>query len=142
MNNINLIGRIARDPELKTTQNGISVCSFSVAVDRPGSKDNTVDFIPVVAWRGTAEFICRYFYKGQRIGLTGMLTARKYTDKSGTERTAFEVVANHTYFCEKVSDGHSGAQGGYTQPPKNTQQPAQEVFSGYTELDADGELPF
>ena len=94
MNNISLVGRLTADPELKQTQSGISVTSFSIAVDRPGSKDTT-DFLPCVAWRQTAEFVCKYFRKGQRIGLIGKLTSRKYEDKNGNPRTAYELSLIH-----------------------------------------------
>ena len=99
MNNISLVGRLTVEPELKQTQKGISVTSFSIAVDRPGSQDTT-DFIPVVAWRQTAEFVCKYSRKGQRIGLTGKLTSRQYEDKNGNKRTAYEVVADRVEFVE------------------------------------------
>lgn len=129
MNNISLVGRLTADPELKQTQSGISVTSFSIAVDRPGSKDTT-DFLPVVAWRQTAEFVCRYFGKGQRIGLTGKLTSRKYEDKNGNTRTAYEVVADHVEFVEskKASEG-------------NTTNNTAAAFDEYEEI-ADDDLPF
>lgn len=129
MNNISLVGRLTADPELKQTQSGISVTSFSIAVDRPGSKDTT-DFLPCVAWRQTAEFVCRYFCKGQRIGLIGKLTSRKYEDKNGNPRTAYEVVADHVEFVEskKASDG-------------NTTNNTASTFDEYEEI-ADDDLPF
>lgn len=99
MNNINLIGRLTADVELKTTPNGISVCQFSIAVKRPNVKDTT-DFINCVAWRSTAEFISKYFSKGKMIALTGMLTSRTYQDQNGKNRTIFEVVVNSAEFCE------------------------------------------
>lgn len=129
MNNISLVGRLTKAPELKQTQSGISVLSFDMAVDRPGSKDQT-DFIRCVAWRGTAEFISRYFGKGQRIGVTGMLTTRSYEDKSGNKRTAYEVVADHVEFVEsKQTSGGSTA---------NT---TAATFGEYEEID-DSDLPF
>lgn len=129
MNNISLVGRLTADPELKQTQSGISVTSFSIAVDRPGSKDTT-DFLPCVAWRQTAEFVCKYFRKGQRIGLIGKLTSRKYEDKNGNPRTAYEVVADHVEFVEskKASEG-------------NTTNNTAAAFDEYEEI-ADDDLPF
>lgn len=103
MNSINLIGRLTADVELKTTQSGISVCSFSIAVDRPNVKDTT-DFINCVAWRSTAEFISKYFRKGNRIAVTGILTSRTYQDQNGKNRTAFEVVIDRAEFCESKQD--------------------------------------
>lgn len=99
MNSIQLIGRLTADVELKQTQSGISVCQFNLAVDRPKVKDTT-DFIPCVAWRGTAEFISKYFKKGNKIALNGVLTTRKWEDKDGNNRTAYEVLAENVEFCE------------------------------------------
>ncbi len=129
MNNISLVGRLTADPELKQTQSGISVTSFALAVDRPGSKDQT-DFLNIVAWRQTAEFVCRYFHKGQRMGLIGKLTSRPYEDKNGNKRTAYEVVADHVEFVEskKASDG-------------NTTNNTTSTFDEYEEI-ADDDLPF
>lgn len=99
MNHGSYVGRLTADPELKQTQNRISVCSFTLAIDRPGTRDKT-DFINFVAWRQTAEFICKYFRKGQNIGVTGYLSSRQYEDKNGNRRTAFEVVADRAEFVE------------------------------------------
>lgn len=99
MNTIALTGRLTSDVDLKQTPNGVSVCSFTLAVDRPGVKDTT-DFINLVAWRNTAEFICKYFGKGQKMAVTGMLTSRKFQDKNGKNHVAFEVVVDRAEFCE------------------------------------------
>lgn len=99
MNVISLIGRLTSDVELKQTTSGLSVCSFTIAVDRPKVKDTT-DFIPCVAWRNTAEFVTKYFNKGNKIALTGVLTSRKYQDQNGANRTAFEVVVDNVEFVE------------------------------------------
>ena len=103
MNSVCLLGRLTADPELRTTQNGISVTNFTVAVDRsytPKGQEKQADFIPAQAWRHTAEFLCKYFRKGQRIALQGSLQSRSYTDKEGNKRTAYEVVADQVYFVE------------------------------------------
>lgn len=102
MNTVCLVGRLTADPELKRTQNGLAFTKFTVAVDRQYSKDKeqTADFINVQAWRGTAEFICKYFFKGQRIGLTGRIQTGSYTDKDGNKRYTFEVLANDVEFVE------------------------------------------
>lgn len=104
MNNITLMGRMAKDPELKTTPSGLSVTSFTVAVSR--GKDDT-DWIPVVAWKQTAEFVCNYFRKGDMIGLVGRLQSRDY-EKDGKRHTVIEVVGDRAYFC-----------GGKTEKPKD-----------------------
>lgn len=103
MNNINLIGRITAEVELKTTQNGVEVCTFTLAVKRPKVKDTT-DFINCVAWRNTAKFISQYFKKGQMMAVGGTLTSRKWQDKDGNNRVAFEVVVDDAYFCQGKSD--------------------------------------
>ena len=97
-----LSGRLTADPELKTTPNGVSVCSFSIAVDRAYRKDQEkqTDFISICAWRSTAEFVSKYFSKGNMIGIEGAIQTRKYQDKDGNNRTAFEVVANNVQFVE------------------------------------------
>ena len=102
-----LTGRLTADPELKTTPNGISVCSFSIAVDRAYKKgeDKETDFINIVCWRTTAEFVSKWFKKGNLIGIEGSIQTRKYQDKEGNNRTSFEVVANNVHFIEsKRSD--------------------------------------
>lgn len=99
MNSINLTGRLTKDPELKTTPVGVAVCTFSIAVDRPNVKDKT-DFINIVAWRNTAEFIAKYFNKGNAIGITGVLTIREYEDKNKVKQRIAEVVADNVSFIE------------------------------------------
>ena len=119
LNKIIFAGRITADPELKSTGNQVSVVSFSVAVERNiKDKDGNraVDFIPVTAWRHTAEFICKYFRKGQMILILGELQSRKYEDKdSGKTRTAWEVIASEAHFCggsEKAESGEKESGGG------------------------------
>ena len=134
LNKVILAGRLTADPELKTTPNGISVCSFSVAVDRRYSKDKKqTDFINVVAWRSTAEFITKYFSKGNSICVCGSIQTRNYTDKNGNKRTAVEVVAEEATFCEGKKNTAEGAEmpeaEHYTQP------------DAYAEAD-DSDLPF
>ena len=96
-NKVILIGNITKDPELKQTPNGVSVCSFDIAVNRKLNKDE-VDFISIVAWRQQAEFICKYFKKGQAILICGQIQTRSYTDKQNNKRTAVEVVADEVSF--------------------------------------------
>ena len=104
-----LTGRLTADPELKTTPNGTSVVSFSIAVDRRyrAGEERQTDFINIVAWRSSAEFISKYFKKGSLIGIEGSIQTRRYTDKNGNNRTAFEVIANNVQFVESKRDGSS-----------------------------------
>lgn len=97
MNNVVLMGRICNAPELKHTQSGNAVTSFNLAVDRRFNKEET-DFITIVAWRKTAEFVCNYFNKGSLIALQGSIQTRQYEDRQGNKRTAIEVVADQVYF--------------------------------------------
>ena len=112
-NKVILMGRLTTDPELKQTQSGLAVTSFSLAVDRKGKtgEDKQCDFITVVAWRQTAEFICRYFKKGQAILVCGELQTRSWQDNSGNKRYATEVVASEASFCEtkNASDGNNAS---------------------------------
>lgn len=97
-----LMGRMVNDPELKTTPSGTSVTSFRIAVDRNfvrQGEERQADFIDIVAWRQTAEFVTRYFHKGSMIAVQGSIQTRNYEDKNGNKRTAFEVVANNVSFC-------------------------------------------
>ena len=113
LNKAIIMGRLTRDPEIKTTQSGLSVCSFSVACDRDivskGSTERETDFINVTAWRSTADFIGKYFYKGRMIVVVGRIQVRNYTDKDGNKRTATEIVADSVYFGDsKKNDDSSG----------------------------------
>jgi single-strand DNA-binding protein len=102
LNHITLAGRLVADPELRRTQSGIAVASFNLAVDQDYKAQNGergVDFIPIVAWRGTAEFAEKYFEKGQMAIVSGRLSTRRYEDKNGNKRTAYEVVASNIYFA-------------------------------------------
>ena len=105
-----LTGRLTADPELKTTANGIPVTTFSIAVDRRyrSGEERQTDFINIVAWRSSAEFITKYFKKGSLIGIEGSIQTRRYQDKNGNNRTAFEVVANNVQFVESKRDSVPG----------------------------------
>lgn len=110
MNTISIIGRLTADPELRKTQSGIAVASFTLAVDRPRVKETT-DFFRCVAWRQTGEFVAQYFTKGRKMGVTGSMQSRQYEDKDGNKRTVWEVVADQVDFCDskKNTDGPSWA---------------------------------
>lgn len=104
-----LTGRLTADPELKTTQNGISVTTFSIAVNRNyrAGEEQQTDFINIVAWRQRAEFITKYFKRGSLIGIEGSIQTRKYQDRNGNNRTAFEVVVNNVQFVESKRDSNA-----------------------------------
>ena len=101
MNNICIIGRLCAQPEIKTTTSGVSVCSVSIAVDRDYkvNGEKATDFIRCIFWRGTAEFVGKYFSKGDMIAVVGSLESRKYKDKDGNNRTVWEVKADKVNFC-------------------------------------------
>lgn len=122
-------GRMARDPELKTTNSGKSVCNFSVAVSRNFDRE-LVDFFECVAWNKKAEFICKYFIKGQEILIDGEMQSRRYTDKNGNNRTAWELIANDVDFC-----------GNKNQNSNNLQNDNTETISA-DEIDDIDDLPF
>ena len=113
LNNAVIMGRLVADPELRTTGSGISVTSFTVAVDRRFNRqgeDRQADFIDIIAWRQTAEFVCKYFRKGSMIAVQGSIQTRNYEDKQGNKRTAVEVVADNVSFCgSKAESGTAGA---------------------------------
>lgn len=139
MNNCSFMGRITQDIELKNTPNGVAVCSFNIAVDRPRSKEKVTDFFTVVAWRNTAEFICKYFRKGQKIALTGMLTTRKWEDQNGNKRISYEIVADNAEFCEKSENGTATAP---TNSPSYNQNPASNDTGDFMDIDEEEDLPF
>ena len=163
LNKIFIMGRLTRDPELRHTQTGTAVASFTLAVDRDFKDRSTgergTDFINVVAWRQTGEFVSRYFTKGRMAVVEGRLQMRDWTDKDGNKRTAAEVVADNVYFGDSKRDGESGGTystgyaGGYSSAPMGGNSGyAAPAPSGYgaptgvnqfAELsDDDGELPF
>jgi len=113
LNQIVLQGRLTTDPELKTTANGLKVVTFSIAVQRDYSKDNAVDFIDVVAWRSTAEFISKYFSKGKMIIVSGSLQTRDWEDREGKKRKAYEVIVNAAHFSESTKKEAEPKNDGY-----------------------------
>lgn len=107
-----IMGRLVADPELRTTPNGISVTSFAVAVDRRFNRqgeDRQADFIDVVAWRQTADFVCKYFRKGSMIAIQGSIQTRMYEDKNGNKRKAVDLVADNVSFCGSKSESNGGS---------------------------------
>ena len=142
INSVVLMGRLTADPELRTTTTGKSVCSFSIAVDRGYSKnaeERQADFINIVAWESTANFVCRYFSKGSMIAIQGQIQTRRYEDKTGAKRTAFEVVAREVSFC-----GSKSETGTVSRPAAPEQPPVyQNANQGdFEEITDDEDLPF
>ena len=137
LNHVVIMGRMVRDPELRQLDNGTSVTSFSVAVDRnyvdKTTNERQADFLNVVAWRQTADFVCKYFHHGDMIALEGSLQSRKYTDKDGNNRIAIEIVASNISFC-------GGKNGGNANTATTNDAPATMVANAPSE-DND-ELPF
>ena len=163
LNRIIIMGRLVRDPELRTTQSGVSVTSFTLAVDRDfksrDSGEKSTDFIDVVAWRQTAEFVCKYFSKGRMAVAEGRLQIRDWKDRDGNNRRSAEVVADNVYFGDSKRDGGGDSYG--SPPPYGNPAPAygggqapsygggygapNDEPSGFSDMDDDedhGDLPF
>lgn len=142
LNVVALNGRLTADPELRHTQSDIPVTSFTLAVDRSYVKqgaERQADFINVVCWRGTAEFASRYFVKGQLIAVEGSIQTRKYTDRDGNKRTAFEVVANNVHFAEPKRDGMAEVE----RNARNAGVPVSNSDNGdFVEISPEDDLPF
>lgn len=143
-NKVILVGNLAVDPELKQTQSGVSVCSFTLAVNRKYNKDGTneCDFITIQTWRQTAEFVAKYFKKGKSILVCGSLQTRNWTDKDGNKRYATEVVADEVSFVGD-KDFNAVSNNAPTQP--STYTPS--AYGGtnapqFEEVSNDGDLPF
>ena len=147
-NKVILVGNITADPELKQTQSGTSVCSFTIAVNRRFNKDgnNECDFINIVAWRQQAEFVSRYFKKGKPILVCGQLQTRSWTDKDGSKRYATEVIADEVSFVgsnDTQAESKESTQGGFL--PGTTAYiptPYTNNDQGFEEIPNDGTLPF
>ena len=150
LNKIFIMGRLTRDPELRRTQTGTPVASFSLAVDRDFKDKSTgeraTDFIDVVAWRQTGEFVSRYFTKGRMAVVEGRLQIRDWTDKDGGKRRSAEIVADNVYFGDSKRDGasdFSGAPASYSAPMGGRNAAPMGGQSDFAEIgEEDGELPF
>ena len=143
LNRTIIMGRLGNDPEIRRTQTGTPVASFRLAVDRDFKDKSTgkraTDWIDVVAWRSTAEFVSRYFTKGRIAVVEGRLQMRDWTDKEGNKRTSAEVVAENVYFGDAKEKGDSGPDYAYKATPNEVKQ----MEDSFAELaDDDGELPF
>lgn len=136
LNKIVVMGRMAQTPELRTTGSGASVTSFTLAVDRDiknQSGSYETDWIDVVAWKGTAEFVSKYFKKGSTVVVDGRLQIRDWTDRDGNKRKSAEIMAEHVYFGGAKRD-EGGQQPSFAAPPAQ--------MSGFAEIEEDGQLPF
>lgn len=150
LNRIILMGRLTRDPELRNTQSGVAVASFSLAVDRDFKDKSTgkkvTDFIDVVAWRQTGEFVSKFFTKGRMAVVEGRLQIRDWTDKEGNKRRSAEVVADNVYFGDSKPREDGGEPPAYGDDPMNGAGSGFDVPPGFSpnfgEPEDDGELPF
>ena len=147
LNKIILMGRLTRDPELRRTGTGTAVTSFSLAVDRDfksQSGEKETDFIDIVAWRSTAEFVSKYFTTGRMAVVEGRLQIRDWTDKDGGKRRSAEVVADNVYFGDSKRDG--GDSSGYSAAPAYKNAAPSNFNAGGSDFaeigEDDGELPF
>ncbi len=146
LNSITLMGRLTRDPELRSTTSGTPVASFTIAVDRDfaskESGERQTDFIDIVAWRQTGEFVSKYFQKGSMAIIQGRLQIREWQDKEGNKRRSAEVVAENVYFGESKRRDSEG--GSFREEPRSTGgYDSSSKGSSFSELDnGDGDLPF
>jgi single-strand DNA-binding protein len=143
LNQTILLGRLTRDPELKTVSDGASVANFTLAVDRPkyGDKEKQTDFVNIVAWRKTAEFVSKYFVKGQLVYVSGRLQTRTWQAEDGTKRYATEVVSDDVGFAEgkRKTDGSGAARTPANGDPAFADT---STFGGFGEFEGSDDLPF
>lgn len=142
LNRVIIMGRLGRDPELRKTQNGVSVTSFSVACDRdykPENGERETDWINVTAWRNTADFVAKYFTKGRMALVEGRLQTRDYTDRDGNKRTAVEVIADNVYFGDSKRDADASGNG---HRPAGKPVDVYATTNDFDEIEDDGDLPF
>lgn len=139
LNVVALNGRLTADPELRHTNNDVPVTSFTLAVDRSyvkSGEERQADFIDVVCWRGTAEFVCKYFTKGQLVAVEGSLQSRTYTDSQGNKRKVVEVLANQVHFAEPKRSSADNGQSAQAEAYSNGNN------NDFVEIDGDDDLPF
>lgn len=146
LNVVAIMGRLARDPEMRQTTTGKSVASFTIACDR-GRRDangqSVCDWLNIVAWDKTAEFVCKYFQKGSMIAVDGRLQSRSYQDKNGQNRIAVEIVANNVNFCGSKESASPAPQNAAQRPAAPSQRTQGEPDADYATIDDDeGDLPF
>lgn len=145
LNVVAIMGRLVKDPELKTTNSGKSVCSFRIANDsgyKDASGQSQTNWLDVTAWGKTAEFVCKYFQKGSLIAIDGRLQTRQYQDKNGQTRTATEIVANNVNFAGSKESTRSAEENPAQHPAAAAQRTQGEPDADYAPIDDDGDLPF
>lgn len=153
MNKVFLIGNLTKDPEMRSTQSGVAVCNFSIAVNRrfrnPQTEQQETDFLNIIAWRQLAELCSKYLAKGRKVAVTGSIQTRTYEAKDGSKRTAWDIVADEVEFLtpQNQQSGTPSAPGAYTTAASKDSgtayapQPHNDFGSGFTQVD-DEELPF
>ena len=153
MNKVFLIGNLTKDPEMRSTQSGVAVCNFSIAVNRrfrnPQTEQQETDFLNIIAWRQLAELCSKYLAKGRKVAVTGSIQTRTYEAKDGSKRTAWDIVADEVEFLtpQNQQSGAPSAPGAYTTAASKDSgtayapQPHNDFGSGFTQVD-DEELPF
>lgn len=138
LNHITIMGRMTKDPELRRTNSGVAVASFTLAVDRDYAKDGAekeTDFIECVAWKNTAEFVSKYFSKGRMAVVSGRLQIRKWQDKDGNKRQTAEIVADNVYFGDSKKEASTGYENAFAAAGNQSTQ-------NFAVLDDDSVLPF
>lgn len=139
MNKVYMIGNLTRDPELRATQSGVSVCNFSIAVNRrykdPQTGKQETDFFNIVAWRQLAELCGKFLMKGKKVAIVGSIQTRTYEDKSGAKRTAYDIIADEIEFLTPAGEAPGTGKAEHSAPPVNSPS------AGFTQAD-DEELPF
>ena len=145
LNCVTLMGRLVADPELRTTTTGKSVATFRIAVDRSfvrQGEQRQADFITIVAWECSANFVCRYFQKGSMIAVQGSIQTRSYEDANGAKRTAFEVVANEVSFCGSKAEGGTSVTPAPQVAPAVAPSYQTATANDFEEITDDEDLPF
>lgn len=144
LNVVALMGRLVAEPELRHTPNGVATCTFRIAVDRSfvrAGEERKADFIDIVVWRQTAEFVCKYFHKGSMIAVNGSIQTRNYEDKNGNKRTAFEVVAGGVHFASTAREAPK-VDAQRRDPFKTNSAAADVQQDDFAVIDDSEDLPF
>ena len=145
LNVVALMGRLVAEPELRHTPSGVATCTFRIAVDRSfvrAGEERKADFIDIVVWRQTAEFVCKYFHKGNLIAVNGSIQTRNYEDKNGNKRTAFEVVAEGVHFASTAREAPKVDAQRTPEPFKTNAAAADVQQDGFAVIDDSEDLPF
>jgi single-strand DNA-binding protein len=145
LNVVAIMGRMVKDPELKSTNSGKSVCSFRIANDsgyKNADGSSQTNWLDVTAWGKTAEFVCKYFPKGSLIAIDGRLQTRQYQDKNSQNRTAVEIVANNANFCGSKESTSPAPQNAAQRPAATSQRTQGEPDADYALIEDEGDLPF